>query len=154
MEFKMSKSPESAPEVLAAEDEIDYESIPNSSHTVNMVAGALAGITEHVVTYPLDVLKTRMQFSSSITENVLSYMSKVYTTEGLRAFSRGLNTVVLSAGPAHALYFGAYEACKEQFVGWDKSEDHHVSHAAAGAVATVFHDGLVTPFDGMLFIGC
>lgn len=90
-----------------------------------------------------------MQFSSAaISGNVVQFMSQVYSTEGLLAFSRGLNTVILSAGPAHALYFGAYEACKEQLVGWDKSEHKHGSHAAAGIVATIFHDGLVTPFDG------
>lgn len=92
-----------------------------------------------------------MQVSSSIgAGNVVSFMSQIYSAEGLRAFSRGLNTVLLSAGPAHALYFGAYEACKETFVDLDSSEDHHISHACAGIVATVFHDGLVTPFDGRI----
>lgn len=93
-----------------------------------------------------------MQFStSSVTGNVVQFMTQVYSSEGLIAFSRGLNTVILSAGPAHALYFGAYEAAKEALVPWDKSEHKHGSHAAAGVVATVFHDGLVTPFDGKSF---
>lgn len=39
------------------DEDDEYESIPNSSLGVNMCAGAFAGITEHVVTYPLDVLK-------------------------------------------------------------------------------------------------
>lgn len=38
-------------------EEIEYESIPNSSPGIHLLAGALAGITEHVATYPLDVLK-------------------------------------------------------------------------------------------------
>ncbi len=151
MEIAPTSANQSLSLIAAEVEEIDYESMPNSSVAVNMLAGAIAGITEHIITYPLDVLKTRMQFKTSITENVLSYMNRVYSTEGLRAFSRGLNTVVISAGPAHAMYFGAYEACKEQFVSWDNSSDHHVSHAAAGAIATIFHDGFVTPFDGTSF---
>ena len=38
-------------------DDIDYESLPTSSLAVNMAAGALAGITEHVVIYPFDAIK-------------------------------------------------------------------------------------------------
>ena len=39
------------------QDEIEYENIPNSSLGVNLLAGGLAGVAEHVATYPLDVLK-------------------------------------------------------------------------------------------------
>jgi hypothetical protein len=46
------------------EEEDEYESIPNSTLGVSMLAGAIAGITEHVVTYPLDVLKV---FNSTLT---------------------------------------------------------------------------------------
>jgi hypothetical protein len=43
--------------LLSAEDEVDYESIPNGSVYVNLLAGALAGITEHTVMYPVDIVK-------------------------------------------------------------------------------------------------
>lgn len=36
----------------------DYESLPESMHpAIHMVAGALAGIGEHCVMYPVDVVK-------------------------------------------------------------------------------------------------
>jgi solute carrier family 25 (mitochondrial iron transporter), member 28/37 len=35
----------------------DYEAIPHSSLAVNMMAGALAGIAEHSLTYPVDSIK-------------------------------------------------------------------------------------------------
>ena len=38
-------------------DEVDYESLPTSSVPINMFAGALAGITEHVALYPVDSIK-------------------------------------------------------------------------------------------------
>ena len=38
----------------------DYESLPESMHpAIHMVAGALAGIGEHCVMYPVDVVKVR-----------------------------------------------------------------------------------------------
>ena len=39
------------------EDFEEYESIPHSSVTTNMIAGAMAGITEHALMYPLDSIK-------------------------------------------------------------------------------------------------
>jgi hypothetical protein len=61
-----------------------------------------------------------------------------------------VNSIFLGAGPAHALYFGTYEAMKDKFIFYDNTEHHHLSHAAAGLLATVAHDGFLTPFDGIL----
>ena len=46
------------------QDEVDYESLPTSSLTVNLMAGALAGITEHSVMYPMDAIKVRAKYSN------------------------------------------------------------------------------------------
>lgn len=35
----------------------DYESLPTTSVGVNMAAGAIAGILEHIVMYPMDSVK-------------------------------------------------------------------------------------------------
>lgn len=43
--------------------------------------------------------------------------TRISTTEGTRRLWRGVNSVVLGAGPAHAVYFGAYEAAKERLGG-------------------------------------
>jgi solute carrier family 25 iron transporter 28/37 len=59
---------------------------------------------------------------------------------------RGVNSVVLGAGPAHALHFATYEACKESF-GANADGHHPLASAAAGACATLAHDTLMNPFD-------
>ncbi|KAI8901523.1 mitochondrial solute transporter [Globomyces pollinis-pini] len=131
-------------------EDTDYESLPTTSLSLNMIAGALAGITEHTVTYPLDVLKTRTQFfanSTTLYDNLAKSFARIYSTEGMASLWRGVNSVILGSGPAHALYFGAYEFCKEKFKSIDASEHHHISHASAGAIATLAHDGFLTPFD-------
>ena len=44
----------------------DYESLPESMHpAVHMVAGALAGIGEHCVMYPVDVVKVNRSICHS-----------------------------------------------------------------------------------------
>lgn len=68
----------------------------------------------------------------------------------LKNLWRGIYSVILGAGPAHALHFATYEYCKEKF---NHSLVNHQSNqviasSAAGAIATFSHDALMTPFDG------
>jgi solute carrier family 25 iron transporter 28/37 len=68
---------------------------------------------------------------------------------GPSAMFRGVSAQFTGCGPAHALYFGAYEGIKQLLVA-GRSSGHlslPLAHATAGAVATVCHDGLMTPFD-------
>src|SRR6267154_3050611 len=39
--------------------------------------------------------------------------TRISSTEGMRALWRGVSSVILGAGPAHAVHFGTYEAMKE-----------------------------------------
>ncbi|KAF2864643.1 hypothetical protein BDV95DRAFT_555765 [Massariosphaeria phaeospora] len=141
--------------VAAAEDdEHDYESLPpNFSLSANMVAGAFAGIAEHSVMYPIDLLKTRMQVvnpsPSAIYSGISNAMITISRVEGFRTLWRGLSSVVLGAGPAHAVYFASYEAVKHALGGnQGGAQAHHpVAAAASGAAATIASDALMNPFD-------
>lgn len=97
--------------------------------------------------------------------------------EGLRAWrwvlvsscasiQEGTLTDVFLTGPAHAVYFGTYEAVKQKLGGNVGSEHHPFavgmasvifffvryvnfsSAATAGACATIASDALMNPFDG------
>ncbi|KAI9139201.1 mitochondrial carrier domain-containing protein [Paraphysoderma sedebokerense] len=129
----------------------DYESLPpTATPLTHLIAGALAGITEHVVMYPLDSVKTRLQILTPNPQAIYSGMtnaiSRITTTEGASALFRGVNSVVLGAGPAHALYFASYERMKV-ILGGDQEGHHPWKSAAAGACATLVHDGFMNPFD-------
>lgn len=39
--------------------------------------------------------------------------TRISSTEGVRALWRGVSSVIVGAGPAHAVHFGTYEAMKE-----------------------------------------
>uniref|UniRef100_A0A6G1SEU3 Mitoferrin-1 n=1 Tax=Aceria tosichella TaxID=561515 RepID=A0A6G1SEU3_9ACAR len=97
------------------DDEDPYESLPGGRNTlVYMSAGAAAGILEHCVMYPIDVVRTRMQsirpqlgrqtFWDSVTHLIRNERFKTF---------RGMSAVIAGAGPAHALYFSCYENIKE-----------------------------------------
>jgi hypothetical protein len=38
-------------------EEADYESLPTTSVRVQLLAGAIAGIAEHTIVYPIDAIK-------------------------------------------------------------------------------------------------
>jgi solute carrier family 25 (mitochondrial iron transporter), member 28/37 len=39
--------------------------------------------------------------------------TRISSTEGVRVLWRGVSSVIMGAGPAHAVHFGTYEAIKE-----------------------------------------
>ncbi|KAG9192359.1 hypothetical protein G6011_11093 [Alternaria panax] len=131
-----------------------YEALPpNFSLTANMLAGAFAGIAEHSVMYPVDLLKTRMQIvnpsPSAMYSGISNAMVTISRAEGFWSLWRGLSSVIMGAGPAHAVYFASYEATKHALGGNEgESHEHHpLAAAASGAAATISSDALMNPFD-------
>ncbi|XP_036341756.1 mitoferrin-like [Rhagoletis pomonella] len=125
----------------------DYESLPTTSVSINMTAGALAGVLEHCVMYPLDSVKTRMQSLSPVTSkyDISTTFKNMIKKEGIMRPIRGVSAVVAGAGPAHALYFGSYEMTKELLT--KVTTNNHVNYMASGAVATLIHDAVSNPTD-------
>ncbi|KAI9281626.1 mitochondrial carrier domain-containing protein [Sporodiniella umbellata] len=137
-------------------EEYDYESLGNNATlSQDALAGALAGIAEHCAMYPVDSIKTRMQVIQTARPQMLAFAPAAgsvimgNTTQfrsASRSLWRGVNSVVMGAGPAHALHFATYEACKDVF-GGNRQGHHFFSTAAAGACATLVHDLFMNPFD-------
>lgn len=60
----------------------DYETLPTSNITSHMMAGAMAGILEHCVMYPLDSVKVGLYFT------LFSFFLKIiYTRSGCVLFT-------------------------------------------------------------------
>ncbi|KAM3955093.1 mitoferrin-1 [Aphomia sociella] len=125
----------------------DYETLPTTQDfTTHMTAGAIAGVMEHCIMYPLDSVKTRMQslrtaHNSTITET-FRYMVK---REGLLRPIRGMSAVVLGAGPAHACYFATYEHSKQTLAQLTRHRHDHITHGLSGCVASLVHDAVSNP---------
>jgi solute carrier family 25 (mitochondrial iron transporter), member 28/37 len=126
-----------------------YEELPvGTSPLVNLTAGALAGIFEHTVTFPLDSLKTRMQNTARTRQ---SFVSEVR----LGNLWRGVWSVVIGAGPAHAIYFATYEQSRKMLLQWQGGQRASlqspqmtsVLYGCSGAIATILSDAVMTPFD-------
>ena len=79
--------------------------------------------------------QTRMQvFTASpaaMYTGIGNAFSRISATEGLRALWRGVSSVILGAGPAHAVHFGTYEFIKE-LTGGNERGSHWVSTGELG----------------------
>ncbi|XP_043217306.1 mitoferrin-1-like isoform X2 [Amphibalanus amphitrite] len=129
---------------------IDYESLPTTSTTVQMAGGAVAGVLEHCIVYPLDSVKTRMQSLSPAPaaryRGVSDALWRMVRHEGALRPVRGMSAVVAGAGPAHALYFASYENLRDRLQ-QARVLPHSLAPGAAGVVATLIHDAIMTPAD-------
>ena len=72
----------------------------------------------HIIMFSSQNLsQTRMQVFATTPMAVYSGVGNAFmrisSTEGLRALWRGVSSVILGAGPAHAVHFGTLEAVKE-----------------------------------------
>ncbi|CUS24646.1 LAQU0S18e01024g1_1 [Lachancea quebecensis] len=141
------------------DEEIDYEALPSSAPiTHQLAAGAFAGIMEHSIMFPIDAIKTRMQAISAtvgssnaaqkLPSNIMQQIARISTTEGSMALWKGVQSVILGAGPAHAVYFATYEMCKGYLIDPQDFQTHQpLKTAASGVAATIAADMLMNPFD-------
>lgn len=138
----------------APSEEIDYEALPSDLPLVaHLSAGAFAGIMEHTLMFPIDLVKTRAQV---LRENRGLWRSLTATaaTEGPLLLWRGVGSVVAGAGPAHALYFAVFEALKTFLVNQTQDENrlfvedrHPWIASVSGMAGTTALDAVMTPFD-------
>lgn len=124
----------------------DYETLPTQNPVTHMTAGAIAGVMEHCIMYPLDSVKTRMQ-SLRMTNNgtIMETMRYMVKQEGVLRPIRGMSAVVLGAGPAHALYFATYEHSKHTLSTLTKHRHDHLVHGFSGCLASLVHDAVSNP---------
>ena len=50
---------------------------------------------------------------AAVYTGVGNAFTRISSTEGMRALWRGVSSVIMGAGPAHAVHFGTYEMVKE-----------------------------------------
>jgi solute carrier family 25 phosphate transporter 23/24/25/41 len=81
-------------------------------------SGISAGLTQTIITYPLDMMRTRMSLDNKMTNNYNGYYRSarnIILNEGFRALYKGclinFTTYPLYVG----LQFSIYDSCKEEY---------------------------------------
>ncbi|CAG8499797.1 13738_t:CDS:2, partial [Cetraspora pellucida] len=83
-----------------------------------LLCGALAGSFAQTITYPLDVLRRRMQVTGMKEleykyHNTWDALTQLLKREGIRGLYKGMVPNYLKVAPAISVSFVTYEACKD-----------------------------------------
>jgi solute carrier family 25 2-oxodicarboxylate transporter 21 len=111
----------------------------------NLVAGGVAGVSEILVMYPLDVVKTRAQLHVGSGSSMFSTLVHMVKNEGFGMY-RGLLAPILVEAPKRSVKFAANSAYQPFFA----SKDGRMSRAgsvAAGVCAGITEAFVVVPFE-------
>jgi len=74
-----------------------------------LLAGGFAGIASWVISYPIDVIKSRIQAENTNRySGALDCLKKSVRAEGYKCLVRGLSTTILRAFPANAATFAVF----------------------------------------------
>nr|GMD15749.1 mitoferrin-like [Ipomoea batatas]GMD18812.1 mitoferrin-like [Ipomoea batatas] len=122
---------------------------PNNS-AAHAAAGVCATVASDAVFTPMDMVKQRLQLSSSPYKGVMDCMRVVFREEGIRAFYASYKTTVLMNAPYTAVHFATYEAAKRGLLEVSPestSDERLIVHATAGAAAGTSAALFTTPLD-------
>ena len=124
------------------EEEFDFEWEERKDDVpfrVHMLAGSIAGLSEHVLLLPIDNLKTHIQTKSP---NIYTAYTQIRAT-GITNFFRGSSIIAIGCVPSHAFFFLNYEFWKKRM---GKGEGIDIlGNMALGGISNLFHDAIMTP---------
>ncbi|BAT78011.1 hypothetical protein VIGAN_02063500 [Vigna angularis var. angularis] len=129
--------------------EIDWHMLDKSKFFF-LGAALFSGVS--FTLYPMVVLKTRQQVSSS-RFSCLNMSCAIMRCEGLRGFYKGFGTSLMGTIPARALYMGSLEVTKSNVgtafleLGFSETTAVAVANATAGVTSAMAAQLVWTPVD-------
>ena len=120
------------------------------------VAGAIAGISELLVMYPLDVVKTRMQLQSANVpahekyKGLFDCVNRIIKKEGVRHLYKGITSPILMEAPKRATKFAfndKFNSLYTQLLGRDAANKKQMIAIASGASAGIVEAFVIVPFE-------
>ncbi|KAJ1742348.1 hypothetical protein IWW42_003893 [Coemansia sp. RSA 1085] len=113
----------------------------------NSIAGAGAGCVSSIVTCPLDVVKTRLQYQGVLAEKyrksgytpytgTINTLRRIVAEEGARGLYRGLTPMLMGYLPTWGIYFAAYESLKRELSPYLSATAVHVLSAMGAGGST------------------
>eukprot|EP01132_Coremiostelium_polycephalum_P003629 gene3629-4520_t len=111
-------------------------------------AGASAGVSSVVATYPLEVIKTRLSVDQSqSSRGITNTIKSIYQLEGFTGFYRGMSAGILNIAPFSALNFTFYEFIKEKTIKYINNNPPLYFTSIYGALSGTITMSILYPLD-------
>ncbi|KAL6133212.1 hypothetical protein ACLB2K_065449 [Fragaria x ananassa] len=116
---------------------------------VHFLGGGMAGITAASVTYPLDLVRTRL----SAQKNVVYYRGirhafhTICREEGFLGLYKGLGATLLGVGPSIAISFSVYEALRSFWQSERPNDSTVMVSLACGSLSGIASSTATFPLD-------
>ncbi|KAK1417252.1 hypothetical protein QVD17_26377 [Tagetes erecta] len=81
----------------------------------SLIAGAVAGISSTICTYPLELLKTRLTVQRGVYKNLVDAFLKIVKEEGPAELYRGLTPSLIGVVPYAATNYFAYDTLRKAY---------------------------------------
>ncbi|WCJ19713.1 Mitochondrial substrate carrier family protein [Euphorbia peplus] len=116
---------------------------------VHFVSGGLAGITAASVTYPLDLVRTRLAAQTNVMyyRGIRHTLRTICRDEGVMGLYKGLGATLLGVGPNIAIGFTVYETLRTKWQS-HRPDDHTVAVSlACGSLSGIASSTATFPLD-------
>lgn len=110
---------------------------------VNFFAGGLAGTISATLTAPIEIVKTQLQASVMRSASPVEVVNKIWRTDGLKGFFKGIQPLLVGIIPTRAIYFWSYSASKEGYVKY--LGDGPLNHLASAFTAGITSNTITNP---------
>lgn len=101
----------------------------------SLLPGAIGGINLVLVGHPFDLVKVRLQTSTS--SSLPHCLKKIYHTGGIMGFYQGVAAPLLGVIPIFALYYGVYRLSKDHLLAAQRLEAERATALAATLAASI-----------------
>ncbi|KAF6151156.1 hypothetical protein GIB67_037364 [Kingdonia uniflora] len=114
----------------------------------SLVAGACAGVCSTLVTYPLELVKTRLTIQRDVYDNLLHAFIKIIREEGPAELYRGLTPSLIGVVPYAAINYCAYDMLRKTYRKvFKKTEIGNVATLLIGSAAGAFSSTATFPLE-------
>ncbi|XP_077220967.1 mitochondrial substrate carrier family protein [Tasmannia lanceolata] len=114
----------------------------------SLVAGACAGVSSTLLTYPLELLKTRLTIQRGVYDNFLHAFLKIVREEGPAELYRGLTPSLIGVVPYAATNYFAYDTLRKAYrKAFKKEEIGNIATLLIGSLAGAIASSATFPLE-------